>query len=248
MRSIYWEHRLPFIYTGMNYIGIDPSLISTAVVINGKLFNYCREENATTTKGGLSKWYSMCEPYVTYRWIKYNTYKNYSDGELVKLKDYDAVSDMIISDILANIDLTQPTKIGAEGYSYSSDAGNLIDLVTFSTLLRKKLYDKVSTNIIILSPMTLKQECCKMTYKPVDIGKKKEKLEWRNNEGIAGGKFTKREILLSISENDKLNDSWSKHIVLNKDEMLESKTIKKPMEDLNDAYVIYNLLSSGQLS
>jgi hypothetical protein len=232
----------------MNYIGIDPSLISTAVVINGKLFNYCREESATTSKGGLSKWYLSCEPFVEYRWIKYNSYKNYSDGELVKLKDYDAITDMIISDILLNIDNYQPTKIGLEGFSYSSSAGNLIDLVTFSTLLRKKLFDLVSKDIIILSPMTLKQESCKMTYKSVDIGKKKEKLEWRNNEGIAGGKFTKREILLSIIENDKINDQWTEHLRLHREEMLESKIIKKPMEDLNDAYVIYNLLKSKQLS
>ena len=30
-----------------NLIGIDPSLISTGVVINGKMFNYCRETDAT---------------------------------------------------------------------------------------------------------------------------------------------------------------------------------------------------------
>jgi hypothetical protein len=42
-----------------NLIGIDPSLISTGMVINGKIFNYCRESDATLSKGGLSKWFKL---------------------------------------------------------------------------------------------------------------------------------------------------------------------------------------------
>ncbi len=229
-----------------NIIGIDPSLISTAVVINGKMFNYCRESDAAN-KSGLSKWFKMCEQLMTLRYISYRKFEEYSEGELIKLKDYDKVSDMIINDIKLNIDINKETIIGIEGYSYSSDAGAIIDLVTFSTLLRKKLFDHVSENITIFSPSTLKLESCKMTYPVKDIGKKKPKLEWRNYEGMAGGKFTKREMYLSITDNSILNDDWHKHLINTKSEMFEGKSIKKPYEDMNDAYLLYNILKNKNL-
>ena len=225
----------------MNYIGIDPSLISTALVVNGKIFNYCRENDACG-KTGFRKWYKMCEQYVNFRWITYREYKDYSEGELTKLKDYDLITDNIIKDILENIDITLPTKIGIEGYSFSSTAGDIIDLVTYSTLLRKKLFDLVSEDILVLSPSTLKQLACKLTYKPIDIGKKKPKLEWRNNYGISGGKFTKTEMFLAIVENDSLNDDWAKHCKGIQTEMLENKKIAKPYEDSNDSFFIYHIL------
>ena len=54
----------------MNIIGLDPSLISTGLVVNGKLFNYCREKDATN-KSGLSKWFKYAESDLTLRYIEY---------------------------------------------------------------------------------------------------------------------------------------------------------------------------------
>ena len=195
-----------------NIVAIDPSLISTAVVVSSgdtfKIYNYCRE-SAAYGKTGLKKWYKMAEEHVTYKFISYREYKDYSEGELIKLKDYDTVTDSIISDILSNIDPKKPTKVGIEGFSFGSVSGDLIDLVTFSTLLRKKLFDIVSQDIFVMSPSTLKLESCKLTYPPIikESGKKKitYKEEYRNNMGIPGGSFTKREIFYSIIENDNLN-------------------------------------------
>jgi hypothetical protein len=227
----------------MNIIGIDPSLISTGLVVNGKIFNYCRESDAYN-KSGLQKWYKLCDQYLSYRFIEYRKFDNYSDGELIKLKDYDKITDVIISDIENNMDKSYGTRVGIEGYSFSSSAGDIIDLVTFSTLLRKKIYDYITKDIIVFSPSTLKQEACKLTYPPKDIGKKKPKLEWRNNEGISGGSFTKKEMYLSIIENDSLIDDWAKHLKFIKEEVLQNKTIKKPYEDVNDSYLIYSILKS----
>ncbi len=224
----------------MNYIGIDPSLISTGLVVNGKIFNYCRESDATN-KSGLSKWFKLCEQYATFRYISYREYKDYSDGELTKLKDYDKITDTIISDIVLNINKSEPTKIAIEGYNFGASVGDLIDLVTFSTLLRKKLYDYISKDILVLSPSTLKQESCKLTYDPIDIGVKKPKLVYRNNSGIAGGNFTKIEVCLSIIESN-LNDDWSNHLRSIRSELLSSKSIKKPYEDINDSVILYNFL------
>lgn len=225
----------------MNIIGIDPSLISTAVVINGQIFNYCRQSDAMN-KSGYSKWYKLAEERAKFKFITYREYKNYSEGELTKLKDYDQITDMIIEDILSNINPDEPSYIGIEGYNFGASVGDLVDLVTFSTVLRKKLWDQVSQNIIVLSPKTLKQESCKLTYPPIDIGKKKPKLQYRNLEGIAGGHFTKREMFLSIVQNQNLIDDWGKHCKSIATDLLENKTIKKPYEDVNDAYLIYHIL------
>jgi hypothetical protein len=228
-----------------NIVGIDPSLISTGVVIGCddkiKLFNYCRESDANN-KSGLSKWFKYTEGKLTLRYIKYREYADYSEGELVKLKDYDTITTLIIKDIMDNIDQTKPTKIGIEGYSYSSEVGYIIDLVTFSTLLRKKLYDYVSQDITVMSPSTLKVEACKLTYPPINEGKKKEKWVYRNNDGIAAGSFTKHGMFLAIVENNNLNDDWAKLCKSLKSDIMSANKVAKPFEDVNDAYLIYNSL------
>ena len=235
----------------MNFIGIDPSLISTAVVINGKILNYCRESKVNL-KSGMSKWFKSAEQYCSYRFITYRDFSNYSDGELTKLKDYDLITEMIIEDILNNIDKSEESKIGIEGYNFGATVGDLIDLVTFSTLLRKKLFDRVSEDIIVMSPSTLKLEACKLTYDPIikEIGKKVKRIEYeyRNKLGISGGKFTKRDMALAIMENDKIDDPWFKYLKSIRSELLEVKDIQKPHEDVNDAVLIYHILKSGNLS
>lgn len=231
----------------MNIISIDPSLISTALVVNGKIFNYCRESKVML-KSGMSKWFKSAEQYCTYRFISYREFSNYSDGELIKLKDYDQITEIIINDILENIKSNEESVVGIEGYNFGATVGDLIDLVTFSTLLRKKLYDRVSENIIVMSPSTLKLEACKLTYEPIvkEIGKKVKRIEyeWRNKLGISGGKFTKRDMALCIIENDKINHDWFKYLKSIKSELLEVKDIQKPHEDINDAVLIYHVLKS----
>lgn len=234
-----------------NIVSLDQSLISTALVVEGpagiRMINYCRE-SAATGKKGMKKWFKLAEQHVEYRFIEYREFSNYSEGELIKLKDYDRITDMIIDDIITTIDTNIPTKVGIEGYSYSSSAGDIIDLVTFSTLLRKKLFDRVSEDITILSPSTLKLETCKLTYDPIvtETGKKVKKLkyEWRNNMGIAGGSFTKTDMLMAIIENKSMQGGWAEHCHQIKDDLLSVSTIPKPYEDINDAFLIYNVIKS----
>jgi hypothetical protein len=116
------------LYTTMfNIVAIDPSLISTALIISNskemKVFNYCRQ-SAAEGKSGLKKWFKLAEGHIQYKYIEYGEYENYSEGEIRKLRDYDKVTDIIISDILENIDSELPTKIGIEGYSFSSAAAD----------------------------------------------------------------------------------------------------------------------------
>ena len=238
-----------------NIVALDPSLISTALVVSSgdtfKMYNYCRESSAFG-KTGIKKWFKLAEQFVTYKFITYREFTDYSEGELTKLKDYDKISDGIISDILSNIDTSKPTKIGIEGYSFSSTAGDIIDLVTFSTLLRKKLFDQISEDIIVLSPSTLKLESCKLTYPPIvtETGKKvkKVKIEYRNTLGMSGGKFTKTDMFMAIVENNEMLDFWTKHCKLVKSDVLGVATIPKPYEDVNDAFLIYNVLKKENQS
>lgn len=234
----------------MNIVAIDPSLISTALVVSSgdtfKIYNYCRESKVYGKKG-ITKWFKSAEEFVEYKFIEYREFEDYSEGELTKLKDYDKITDQIIDDILANIDKQKETKIGIEGYNFGAQVGDLIDLVTFSTLLRKKLFDLITKDILVMSPSTLKLESCKLTYEPIriEIGKKviKIKEEFRNKIGIPGGKFTKNDMALAIIENERLSDYWSKHCKLIKDELTSVSTIQKPYEDVNDAYLIYQILN-----
>jgi len=228
-----------------NYVGIDPSLISTAVSVNGKLLNYCREKDVYV-KNGMEKWHKMCDGLVEYKIVEYRKFSSYSEGEIIKLNDYDKITTSIVEDIKEMLNLEISTKIGLEGYSYGSGVGAIVDLVTFSTLLRKKLYDGISKDITILSPAALKLASCKMSYKPVEVEtgvkKKKISIEHRNNEGLAGGKFTKREMFLSLVENETWCDEWVNHLRTIKEDILANKTVKKPYEDVNDASLIERFL------
>ena len=229
-----------------NIVELDPSLISTALIVNNKIFNYCREKDATN-KSGLSKWFKLCEKEVTLKYIEYRTYDNYSEGELIKLKDYDKITSQIIKDIEDNIDKNKPTKIGIEGFSFSSKNGDIIDLVTFSTLLRKKLFDYISEDILVMSPSTLKLEACKLTYQPINEGKKKEKWVYKNNDGIAGGNLTKHGIFLCIVENEILNDDWAKLCKSLKTEIMNTTKIPKPFDDISDGKIIHYILNKNNV-
>jgi len=228
----------------MNYIGLDPSLISTAMVVNGNIFNYCREKDATN-KSGFNKWFKYCEDKINIRFIEYREYNGYSNGELIKLGDYDKITDQIISDIESNIDRSKPTKIGIEGYSYSSDAGAIIDLVTFSTLLRKKLWDNISRDIQILSPSTLKLESCKLTYPPINEGKKKEKWVYKNAYGVSGGSLTKHGMFMCIVDNGDISDDWSKLCRNLKEDIMSVSKVPKPFEDVSDSWLLYQIIKKG---
>lgn len=228
----------------MNIIAIDPSLISTAVVINNKILNYCRESDART-KTGYAKWYKMSEHLCDFKFIEYRKFKGYSEGEIVKLMDYDKITQQIVDDIIDRIDIKKESKVVIEGYNFGAQVGDLLDLVTFSTLLRKKIFDQITEDITIISPTQLKLASCKLTYPPfiqeIGVRKKRIKTTYRNYQGIAGGKFTKREMLFSIIENKEIDTDWFEHIRSIKDDITDRKSVPKPYEDINDAVLMYHI-------
>ena len=240
------DKKILFYIYNMLYCGIDPSLISTAMVIgnnsnNFDIFNYTVKDKVFN-KSGMKKWFKMAEENVKYEYVEYRKFKDYSTGEIVKLKDYDLITDKIINNIenYMKINNDYDLTVGIEGYNFGAQIGPLLDLVTFSTLLRKKLFN-ISKNIIILSPSTLKLESCKLTYTKVENNNNK-KSKWRNNQNVSGGRFTKNEMFLAIIENEKFTDKWFKHLIEVKEDIEIVKNIPKPYDDINDAYLIFKIM------
>ncbi len=229
----------------MNIIGLDPSINSTGLTINGKIFNFS-DYNTAYNKKSLKKWYALTDSIIETTFLNYKD-KNgtYQENELLKLDEYNKTTDIIISVILKNIDKTLPTKIAIESYSYGSNYGDIIDLVTFSTLLRIKLYEKVTKDIIIIPPSSLKLASAKLTYPPIISGVKKIKYEYRNNMGMSGGIFTKREMFLAIVENETINEPYWEFLRTYKDDILSIKSIQKPLEDCNDSYLLYLIMKNN---
>lgn len=229
----------------MNIIGLDPSINSTGMVINGKIFNFS-DYTISHNKKSLKKWYKLSEDTIDTTYLSYNTKEgSYQENELVKLQDYNTTTDLIIEKILKNIDKKEDTIVGIESYSYGSNYGDIIDLVTFSTLLRFKILKNITSNIVIIPPTSLKLASAKLTYEPIVTGTKKLKYTYRNNYGMSGGNFTKREMFLSIVENTTINDDYYKFLCDYKDDILSVKMIQKPLEDCNDAYLIYQILKNN---
>ena len=235
----------------MNIIGIDPSISGTGMCINGKMFSFSYNHKAYTKSGNYTKWFELADHVVNFRFHdQVHKTKNYEDEQLFKLVSYTNVVDRIMEDIFTNIDPNKDTYIGIEGYSFASMAGNLIDLVTFSTLLRDRI-NQANFKLVVVSPLSLKKESCIMCYEPVKIEKgvrvKKIILEHRNNEGIAGGNFKKPEMMKACIENDNWkDDAWVKHLKSVNGDITGSK-IPHPHEDLTDAYLLHRYIKERYL-
>lgn len=219
-----------------NYIGIDTSLSSTGLYIHMKdgIEHYYNYKN--TSK--LTKWHKILD-FITYKDYENIKTDNYSDTEIAKIIQYNKITDMMVHDILTHCK-PEETIIITEGYSFSSsNTSSLIDLICFAALLRNKLIQLPFNNFIIKSPSTLKVECCKLTYPAIEkkIGGKNPRIEYiyKNDIGIAGGRFTKHEMFKAVFDNDKLNIHIKKILDFHNVDINKMKNIPKPIDDMFDA-------------
>jgi len=210
----------------MIIIGIDPSLNSTAVCIykneDYKVFNY-------TNNKATYKWIKRTSNIIDFVFHSKTTDGEYSDLEVEKLKLYDSITDRIVDDINKSVD--DYAHVYIEGYSYSSNAGKIIDLVTFSTLLRSKLLKNIFITLHVVAPMTLKNSVSNLIY-PQD-----KKGISRNPDGKAGGKFDKTDVFNALLEMG-LTDEYNTYLNMNSVELLTTKSIPKPFDDINDAVLL----------
>lgn len=228
----------------MIFIGLDVSKISTALCIEKnnttKLYSYTTQKNNNT-------WVKQTSHIINYRNIEY-TYDsdNYSESEINKLKEFDIITNLIINDIFENVKILDSIRIGIEGYSYSS-TGPIFDLIEFTTILKHKLLNNMNkfTNILIISPLTIKNECCKMSYKPriETKGKKiiKEIYHYENNEGKSSNKFDKWDMLQAFINSDIKSDmkDWCKEFEI---DIKKNKKVPKPIDDIIDSIWIKEII------
>lgn len=232
----------------MIFIGIDISKISTALCIekdnNNIFYSY-------STKKSNNIWVKNTEKYINYRNINYdyNKENDYSKSEILKIKQFDNVSNLIINDILDNINILDNIQIGIEGYSYNSKRGPIIDIVEFSTLLKHKLLKIMNkySNIQIISPLTLKTETCKLVYKPrIEItGKRiiKEELHLENYKGIQATKFDKWDMFNALIESD-INIELKDWCIENKEKITKNKELPKPLDDIIDSLWVKEVIKT----
>lgn len=220
----------------MDIICIDPSLTCTAVVVNDHKTVYAADHIAES-KNGMTKWFDRVSQYIDIKLHTIPKKSNFADDEIKKLDCYDGITDNILTDILKQLPNGSTASVYIEGYSYSSASGPLIDLVTFGTLLRKKLSDQF-TYVTIIPPSALKLEAAKLTYQPTKVGKK---LQYRNGDGVSGGSFKKHDMYKCLTENNSLTCEWTKLLRYYSDDILKQKAIPKPIEDMNDAKLMYEI-------
>ena len=229
----------------MIFIGLDVSKNSTAMCIEKnniiKLYNY-------TTKKENNIWIKDTKPFMDFRHInyEYSNEKDYSKSEMIKLTEFDQITDLIINDIFDNINVLDGVRIGIEGYAYKAK-GPIFDLIEYTTFLKYKLMTKMGkySTIQIISPLTLKGECCRMVYKPrIEMkGKRviKEILHYENNNGKASNQFDKWDMFHALIDSDinmELRD-WCKEY---KEHITKNKDVPKPLDDIIDAIFIKEMI------
>lgn len=226
-------------------ISIDPSTTCSGLCVEGKLYAVAQHDLAFTKSEKMKKWFSIADEecnIVTYP--KRNVADTYSGEEVSKLKYYQNIRDTIMDIIGQSGTFPKQTMVLMEGFSYSSASGHLIDLVTLSTLIRTALVE-LGFNLQIVAPSDLKACTAKLSYDAVDIGKKKEKLEWRNSNGVSGGSFKKHDMYQAILDSTNTGSNWKRLLADNAKEISSMKSVPKPIEDVNDAFLLYKIYENG---
>lgn len=224
----------------INIVTIDPSLVSTAITVNGLPISVVSGNVALTKKGEFKNWFERSSEACDIITIdtSYKNEKNYAQLEINKLETFQKTTNLIRKTVDTLAIPGYNTLCLIEGYSYSSASGPLIDLVTFGTLLRKQFFSRTDTELVVLAPSTVKRLAAKLTYPPIQKGKK---IEYRNNQGVAGGSFKKPDIYKVLTENDYIGGDWVHFLRDVEDDVFALKTIPKPIEDINDSVVMYHI-------
>lgn len=218
----------------MKFIGIDISVNSTAMCIydgNYNLYNY-------TTKKSNNKWIKLSNDLINFKFFDFEYKKiiGFSNILIEKIKNYDNYTENIINDIkLYGDDFI----IGIEGYNYGlKTTDSIIDISELSSILKFKLLRNFpKSKIKLMPPKTVKIETCKMTYKLLDG----QKIV-RNNNGVAGGNFDKKDMFISFIDSN-INNKLKDLLIDNKD-ILKMKDIPKPFDDVIDSIFIMEIVKN----
>lgn len=210
----------------MKIIGIDPSITSTAMVVNndGDVKCYC------FSKKYPKLWSDRFKTAIKVLNLTHlKTPKNYSDGEIIKYTNYNSLAYIVADESGAE----KGDLVCVEGYSYGS-IGKTIDIVTYGTLLRHYLITRGS-ELKFIAPQSLKKSFGEVVYG----SSKKGVVE--NKDGVKGGNFTKTDMLKVVLELDN-DDEFTKLCKKYSNVLLKRKKVPKPIEDVIDAYAAMCIL------
>lgn len=214
----------------MFIIGIDPSLNSTAMTVYNTLGDYAFY-NYTNNKPTY-KWIKEVSNCVCFTFHEYSNNDDFTESETDKIDMYDVVTDSIVKDITTIIGRSKSkSHVFIEGYSYSANAGPLIDLVTFSTLLRYKIYKLKNVSLHFIPPSSLKKYVSELVYKPDKKG------VCRDEDGKAGGSFDKKDMMKALLHFD-IDEDYFNYLVEKREDLLKPKNIPKPFDDINDSLLL----------
>ncbi len=227
----------------MNYIGIDLSLNSTGIVSKDFIVNVTT--GGKTKKGNLTKWHEIGSSVIKY----IHTDKITEEDEIEKLTQIENTARKIVQTIILNYPDKLNTKIGIEGYSFNSKSRSYNELIALGTLVRHSLmtyYGK--ENIKIFTPTEIKKYMGSTTYEKTYTNKKQTKWMYRNLDGVASGSFKKSHIYQAILDN-KFENRYTQFLFAHKHDLMDTKklSVKKPFEDVNDAFCIWLIMSEYKI-
>lgn len=216
----------------MNFIGIDISLNSTAIYIESKMGKKILSFNNKNDNNIYIRELEQNGVHI----FKQERYKSndYSENEVIKIKKYVVISKKIVDEICKHLDIEEKTYCSIEGYSFSRDTSSILDIVGLSTLIKGELLIRIENiEMSIISPKSLKLEACKLSYEPIDIGIKKPKLKYVNDQGISGGNFKKPQMMKAMIDGG--FETPIKKMLIDYKHLLERDKIPNPIEDIIDS-------------
>lgn len=194
-------------------IGIDFSINSTAITIrNDKgILIMSFVPNYEPTKSSWKVHEAISSLVNIHSYKKDRTSKDSIEDQRIKLRNANELSDLIIERIEEK-NIKKADRINIEGFSYASKGNSFIDLITYNTFLKTKLYQIVGDRIFVIPPKTLKKR-------------------YTNN-----GNATKCDMLRSyMSKNDNELTSKIKQLIEVKEEEFN---IPKPIDDIIDSIAL----------
>jgi hypothetical protein len=139
-------------------IGIDFSINSTAITVrNDKgIFMMSFVPNFESGKSAWKAHEAISSLVSIHSYKKDGTSKDSVEDQRIKLRNAHRLSDLIIETI-GEKNLKKADRINIEGFSYASKGNSFIDLITYNTFLKTKLFQIVGDRIYVIPPKTLKK-------------------------------------------------------------------------------------------
>jgi hypothetical protein len=198
-------------------IGIDFSINSTAITIRNDK-GIVMMSFVPNYEPGKSAWKAheaLQQVLQISSYKKDGSSKDSSEDQQIKIRNANRLSSLIIETI-GTENLKKVERINIEGFSYASKGNAFIDLITYNTFLKCKLYSIVGDRIYVIPPKTLKKRY------------------------TGNGNATKCDMLRSyLGKNNNQLCTLIREVVTIKEE--GEFTIPKPIDDLIDSIALAEL-------